>query len=195
MAPRMVLVAHAETAATRRGAFPADECIEPRFAITTVALRVATAVCGPELRCRQTAEALGWPAGVDAGFADLDAGRWAGADLADLMSSEPGALMSWMTDPGASGPGGESLSDLVHRVGRSIQGRSWPDGRSVVVAAPLVIRAALVHLLGATPSMVFGFDVEPLSAALVTGHGGRWKLRALLPWECWNVADSARSPL
>jgi broad specificity phosphatase PhoE len=194
MAARLMLVAHAATAATKRAAFPLDEAIEGMENIGPVQLRAGMWLSGPELRCRQTAGALGrMPAVVD-GFADLDAGRWAGAVLPELMAAEPESVMAWMTDVTAAPHGGESLQELISRVGDALDGsalagRPWPDGLSVIVAGPLVIRAAIVHLLGAPSSLLFGVDIEPLSATHVTGHAGRWKLRALLPWGRWGQID------
>ena len=194
MAPRIVLVAHAATAALHRGAFPVDEDIERPSDLVAVPIRVAQVLTGPELRCRHTSDALGWAAAADPRLADLDAGRWAGADLGELLAAEPEAVMGWMTDPDANPHGGESLADVVRRIGSLLDSTSWPDGRSVVVTSPLVIRAAIVHLLKAPTSLLFGVDIEPLSATVLTGHGGRWKLRALLPWGAWSDPDG-RTPL
>ena len=63
--------------------------------------------------------------------------------------------MAWMTDVTAAPHGGESLQDLISRVGGALDGgalggRPWPDGLSVVVAAPLVIRAAIGSSAGRT---------------------------------------------
>ena len=185
MAPRLLLVAHAATPATRHGAFPLDEHVERPDQLRPVALRAAGWLSGPETRCRQTAAAFGWPTVVEPGLADLDAGQWAGRGLTELMSAEPESLLAWMSDVDAAPPGGESLVQLISRVGAVLDGRSWPDGLSVVVVAPLVIRAAVVHLLGAPATLVHRIDVEPLSATELTGHGGRWKLRTLQPWPTW----------
>ena len=192
MAPRIVLIAHAATAATRRGAFPRDEGIERSADIGQVELRAAQLLSGPETRCTQTAAALGWAPTVDRGLADLDAGSWTGRDLDDLFAVEPELLQRWMSDAAVKPPGGESLNDLVKRVGDALDGRDWPDGRSVLVAAPLVIRAAVTHLLKAP--LLFAIDVEPLSAAVVTGYGGRWKLRGLLPWGTWDTRFGRAEP-
>lgn len=186
MAARLMLVAHAATSATRCGTFPLDEPIERPEDITPRQVRARLLLSGPELRCRQTASALGWQATTDQRLANLDAGRWSGAHLGELMSTEPAAIVDWMSDPNATGHGGESLADLVGRVGAVLDETPWLEGPSVVVASPLVIRAAVVHLLRAPNSLLFGLDVEPLSATLLTGHGGRWKLRALMPWRQWE---------
>jgi len=195
MAARLMLVADAATSATRRAAFPTHESIERPGDLRPVNVRAVQCLSGPELRSRETAALLGWEPEPVGGFADLDAGRWAGADLGELMATEPESVIAWMTDATAAPHGGESLQDLVTRVGGALDsdalgGRPWPDGLSVVVAAPLVIRAAIVHLLGAPSSLLFGVDIEPLSATHVTGHAGRWKLRALLPWGRWDGPDS-----
>jgi broad specificity phosphatase PhoE len=194
MSPRIVLVAHAATSATRRGGFPTDEAIEDPADIVDVPVRAAQVLTGPEQRCRQTAEALGWSASVTDDLADLDTGRWSGADLGALTAAEPASVVSWMTDPDANPHGGESLTDLVHRVGAVFDRSSWPDGRSLLVTSPLVVRAAVVHLLQAPSSLLFAVDIEPLAATVLTGHGGRWKLRALLPWGSWND-PAGRTPL
>jgi broad specificity phosphatase PhoE len=192
MAPRIVLVAHAATTATRRGAFALDEDIE-RPDLAARPFRAAAWLSGPELRCRRTAGILGWPVKVENGLADLDAGRWAGADLGELMAADPEGVHAWMTDVAARPHDGESLGQLVERVGGWLDMRSWPDGRSVLVTSPLVVRAAIAHLLRAPNSLLFAVDIEPLSAAVLTGYTGRWKLRGLLPWGSWNVQES--SPL
>ena len=195
MAPRIVLVAHAATSATRRAAFGVDEEIDSGQVTAPVPVRAGVRLAGPELRCRQTASALGWDVEVDDDYADLDAGRWTGLELGELFAAEPDSMMAWLHDPDTRPDGGESLVDVMTRVGAALDARTWPDGRSVVVTSPLVIRAALVHLLGAPPSLLFAVDVAPLSATVVTGYGGSWKLRGLLPWGTWNVKDGARSPL
>jgi len=195
MAARLMLIAHAATSATRRAAFPLDEHIDRPGDVRPAGVRAVRYLSGPELRCRETAALLGWEPEPMGWFADLDAGRWAGADLGELMASEPESVMAWMTDPTAAPHGGESLRELITRVGEELEagpggGAPWPDGLSVILAAPLVIRAALVHLLAAPSSLLFGVDIEPLSATHVSGHAGRWKLRALLPWGRWDGPDS-----
>jgi broad specificity phosphatase PhoE len=185
MAPRIVLVAHAATVATRRGAFPVNEAIERPADIAPVQLRAAQWLSGPELRCTQTAAALGWASTVVPGLAELDAGRWAGRDLGELFATEPEAVQRWLTVPDTKPPSGESLTDLVRRVGGVLDGQDLPDGRTVLVTTPLVIRAAITHLLHAP--LLFAIDIEPLSATVLTGHGGRWKLRALMPKGTWDT--------
>jgi len=181
-----MLVAHAPTAATRAGAFPDDEDVPSEEPVRPVAVRSVQVLAGPERRCRRTVSALGWSAVVDPALADLDAGRWRGRTLDALLTDDPEGLAAWLTDPSAAPPGGESLVGLISRVGGTLDARAWPDGRSVLVTSPLVVRAALVHLLRAPSSLIFGIDVGPLMSVTVSGQGGRWVLQSMLPWRTWR---------
>jgi broad specificity phosphatase PhoE len=133
-------------------------------------------VCAPSLRCRQTADALGLPhAGVDARLAACDFGSWVGHTLEEVLAAEPAAVGDWLTDPTVAPHGGESLLELQRRVA------GWLDGlahRSVLaVADSTVIRAAVLHALGADASCGWRLDVAPLSRAELCGGPGRWSLR------------------
>lgn len=195
MTSRLVFVAHAATPATARAAFSLDEPVQPGQVVAPIPVRPGTCLTGPELRCRQTAQALGWTPSVEPGLADLDAGRWKGVELGEIVATEPDAAAAWLRDVDVRPHGGESLADVVQRVGSLMDSRHWPAGRSLLVCAPLVIRAALVHLLAAPASLLFTVDVGPLTAAVLTRHSGRWKLRALLPWGTWETTGGSRSPL
>ncbi len=204
MAARLMLVAHAATSATRRAAFPVDEAIEGLETIGPVQLRAGMWLSGPELRCRQTAGG----AGLGAESRSTDSPTWTPAGgpastCGELMAAEPESVMAWMTDVTAAPHGGESLQDLVTRVGGALDGgalggRPWPDGLSVVVAAPLVIRAALVHLLGHRVRCCSRWTSSrcPRPTSPVTGaagscvrccHGGRWNTALIQP-----VRDNGR---
>ena len=51
------------------------------------------------------------------------------------------------------------------------------DGRVVAVTHPAVIRAAIVHALGAPPASLWRIDVEPLSLTRLHHGSGGWSLR------------------
>ncbi|MEU8545802.1 histidine phosphatase family protein [Streptomyces roseoverticillatus] len=139
--------------------------------------RVLTA---PSPRCRETAAALGADAAEDEpALRDLDAGRWRGRGLMDLGASEPEAVAAWLTDPDAAPHGGEPVRGAVARVGAWLDGLE--DGRVLAVAAPAVIRAAVVHGLALPAQSFWRLDVQPLSLTELTGRGGRWNLRCGVP--------------
>ncbi|MFC7384631.1 histidine phosphatase family protein [Sphaerisporangium rhizosphaerae] len=158
-------------------------------------------LCGPAVRCRQTAAGLGLTAVVDHGLRDRDAGRWAGRTLAEIQAREPEELVAWLTDPAAAPHDGESVLALIERVAawlRTAHGEGGGDGdggsgggggggsdgaggRIIAVTHPDVIRAALVHVLGAPPDTFWRIDAEPLTSVRLTSHAGRWRLRLPRP--------------
>jgi broad specificity phosphatase PhoE len=178
MTTRVLLVCHAASAATRHAAFPSDE---PLLASGTPdpLPRAHRAVCGPERRCRQTAELFGLPAEVEPGLRDCDYGRWRGRTLAELSESSPAAVHTWLNDPASAPHGGESIVDIVARAGAWLD--SLPDhpGRLVAITHPAVIKAALVHAIRATPDSFWRIDIAPLSRTALSGAPGRWTLSSL----------------
>ncbi len=174
---------HAPTAATRAAAFGADEPLDERG-------RAAAALLGselpnggwdvvrsPALRCRQTAEAAGLGvARVDAAIAECDFGDWAGLALADIDERDAG---SWMADPDARPHGGESLTAFAARVGGWLDAQGRRDGRTIAVTHAGVIRAALVHALGAPLDAFWRIDAAPLSITELHAHDGRWTVTRL----------------
>lgn len=173
---RLTLISHAATAATRSAAFPLDESLERPADVTPSPLlrRVDTVPCGPEIRCLATAQGLGFSPTVEPALADLDLGDWRGRTLAELEASDPAALMSWLTDPSAAPHGGESLAVFVDRVTAWLDG---VDGRAVAVTHPAVVRAIVVHVLGAPLSSFWRLDVAPLSYTRLSRNGSLWTLR------------------
>lgn len=180
MAVRLVLVAHAATAATREARFPDDEPLDERGSDAATRAegslrRIGAAYRGPEERCRQTATALGLDAVADPALTDVDLGAWRGRTLAELAADHPTDLRVWLTDPHAAPHGGESVAGLITRVG------GWLDDlratRVAAVTHPAVVRAAVLHTLGAPAECFWRLDAAPLSQTWLTHDGGRWQLR------------------
>ncbi|MFF5205515.1 histidine phosphatase family protein [Streptosporangium sp. NPDC000396] len=175
---RLLLVCHASTPATARAVFPGDEPLdEPglrRAAALAPQFGPGSAACAAELRCVQTAEALGLRADPDPLLADCDYGRWRGRTLGEVEAAEPEGLAAWLTDPAAAPHGGESITDLLGRVSGWLSRRA--PGRLVAVTHPPVIRAAVVHALGAPAQAFWRVDVAPLARVALTGRDGRWRL-------------------
>jgi broad specificity phosphatase PhoE len=188
---RVVLLCHAATGATRATAFAGDEPLD-RSGLARAADLAGTTPradqvrCAPSLRCRQTAEAIGLTAAPDPELAGCDFGAWTGRTLDDVLATTPDAVTAWLTDPTASPHGGESLSALLERVGRWLDGagtavtdRGDPVRTLLAVTDPTVIRAAVVHAIDARPRSIWRIDVAPLSRTVLTGSAGRWSLRSL----------------
>ncbi|GAA2877230.1 histidine phosphatase family protein [Streptosporangium fragile] len=175
---RLLLVCHGSTPATVRAAFPGDEPLDGRGLRGAAALapEVGTgqAACAAELRCTQTAAALGLRAEIDPLLADCDYGRWRGRTLDEVGAAEPEALAAWLGDPASAPHGGESIIALLARVSGWLAGHA--PGRVVAVTHPAVIRAAVVHAVGAPAPAFWRVDVAPLARVALTGRGGRWQL-------------------
>jgi broad specificity phosphatase PhoE len=179
----LILISHGSTEAVRAARFPADEPLDERGAARAAALAGKLPKAGrcwssPELRTRQTAQALGLNADVEPLLRDCNYGRWSGYKFDDLQASEPQAIASWLCDPAAAPHGGESTTNLIGRVGEWLAAEQARDQRAIVVTHPAVIRAAIVHAIAAAPQSFWRIDIAPLSITRLSGTQGRWNLSA-----------------
>ena len=199
---RLTLIAHAATEAQRRAAFPLDESIldepildEPvaeREAVKLPALnwtvpRAEQIRSAPEQRAQQTTRILGLQATTTEALRDCDYGRWQGRSMEAVQAEEPARILAWLTDPGAAPHGGESIENLIARVGK------WMDEQRIVshviaVTHPSVIRAAIVHALRIPAQGFWRFDISPLSFTDLRFSRNLWTLR------CSGCPLSAEKP-
>ena len=181
MTARLTLIAHAPTDAVRKAAFPADEPLDDRGRAQAAALAasVPRADCvwtSPELRARQTATALRLDATAQEPLRECHYGAWKGCAFADIQARDPEGISAWLKDPGATPHGGESLLGLMQRVAHWLDAATATDRNAIVVAHASIIRAAIVHALGAPPQSFWRIDVAPLSATRLSGAHGRWNV-------------------
>ena len=179
MTTRVLLISHAATAATRHTAFPRDEPLTNTGTTADPLPRVHLALSGPEQRCRQTATLLGLEPTIEPRLRDCDYGRWGGRTLDELSSAEPDAVREWLTNPSAAPPGGESIVDLIVRVGGWLDEQFAMTGRVVAVTHPPVIKAAVVHAIRGTPESFWRIDIAPLSRTGLSGRSPVWTLHSL----------------
>lgn len=184
---RLEFIAPGEAAGTRDLVFGDPG---PLVATSPVPVRHPRQVfCAPEEACRQTAAALvdrvsGDPLGdavLVPAFSGPDAGIWTGRTLAEVMESDAQTVMRWLSDPHARPEGGESFAEHLDRVARALDTTSWPEAGAIVVAPSFTLRAACLHALGAGPASIMHLDVAPLTVAVITHHGGTWRLRSIMP--------------
>lgn len=174
---RLLLVRHAPTAATERGALAADEPVtgDGRMAAygLSVQLPAADAVlCSPARRCRQTAHALGLDPALEPALAECRFGEWEGRTFAEI---EPDRLGGWLRDPAAAPPGGESLAQFAGRVGGWLEMlASGTPGTVLAVTHAGVIRAAVVAALRAPVEAFWRVVAAPLSVTELEAHDGAW---------------------
>jgi broad specificity phosphatase PhoE len=186
MTIRLRLLCHAATAATRSAGFPADEPLDDRARQALSGLshnlhRADRCFVSPSLRARQTAEALNLDATAEPLLSECDYGRWTGRALAEVQAEEPEAVADWLRAPDAAPHGGESMQDLLGRVGHWLDLQRSATGLTVAVTHASVIRAAIVHAIEAGPRAFWRIDVAPLSLTKLSGDGQRWNLASIGP--------------
>ena len=184
MTARLILICHGSTAATRGSCFPSDEPLDESGKAGAAALagrlpRADRWLTGPELRTRQTAEALGLVAAVEPALRDCDYGAWSGRSLKDVHAREPEAVAAWLRDPAATPHGGESVLSLMQRVADWLRGEQTYPRRSIAVTHSSVIRAAIACAIGAPPQSFWRLDIAPLSISRLSSDGQRWNLSFL----------------
>lgn len=165
------------TDAMSAGRFPLDEplnAVGNRQLDCLELTEFDRAVCAPELRAQQTAERLGLQAGVVPALAELNVDAWQGKSLDEV---DPGQLGVWLTDPTAAPHGGESIVNLVVRVGRWLDLLAESSVRIVAVTHPAVIRSALLAALDAPPQSFWRIDIAPASRVVLHHRAAGWTLR------------------
>ncbi|MFH9725713.1 histidine phosphatase family protein [Streptomyces sp. NPDC017254] len=182
MTVRLTLISPAASGALRDVAFDDDSPLDPAGIARARSVAAAVdpssrAYSSPSERCRRTAEALGLTAEPTVALAGCAMGRWRGQTLAAVAAAEEAAVGVWLSDPAAAPHGGESLRELRIRVGAWLDALRAGSGRVTAVAEPDVIRAALVHALGAPDEAARRLDVRPLTAVHLSGRAERWNLR------------------
>lgn len=180
---RLLLIRHASTDAVRRAAFPVDESLDAAGpeAAGGLAGRLGRgeALCSPARRARETARAAALDAEVVPELGECDFGTWAGRTLAEIHEKDPAGAHAWMTDPQARPHGGESLADLLARVGAWLDAQAQQDGRAIAITHGGVVKAAVVHALGAPAAAFWRVDVAPLAVTELHAHDGGWTLRRI----------------
>ncbi|WP_249019866.1 histidine phosphatase family protein [Conexibacter sp. S30A1] len=181
---RLLLVRHAPTGATRDAEFPADEPLDDEARaqaaeLTTQLPRDCLTLSSPARRAVQTALAAGREATTDPRLAECDFGTWTGRRLEDLHRESPQATEQWMTDPGCSPHGGESLRSFMARVGAWLDEELTLDRSVIAFTHGGVIRAAVAHALRADAAAVWRIRVEPLGVTELQATHGDWELVAL----------------
>jgi broad specificity phosphatase PhoE len=184
MIARLDLLAHGPTAATRAARFPDDEGLESSAVGAIEVLRgmlrpYAQVLTAPACAARETAATLGFEAEVEMALRDCDYGRWRGLASKDVAEREPDGFAAWLGDPAASPHGGESIAALIERIGGCLAQSLARESATLAVTHAAVVRAAVVHALGAGSSAFARIDVAPLSLARLSGQGQRWNLVAL----------------
>ncbi len=186
MTTRLDLLCSASIVGLRAEAFPADEPLDLKGRAALARLsggfaRYDRILCSPAVSARETAEALELAASPEPALRDCDFGRWAGRPLAEIEALEPEALGLWLSDPEAAPHGGESFGEVAKRVGRWMDAVAEYSGAILAITHAAVLRAAIVHALGAPALSLLHIDVSPLCRVRLSGGKKSWRFRGLIP--------------
>lgn len=142
----------------------------------------------PLLRTRRTAEAIfraGYapvPLGVEAGLVEQDLGAWQGLPHAELPPrlTRP-AHPFWPLAGEERPPGGESMAEVVARVGAAMErlAAAREGGDVVVVSHGGAIRAAVAHALHISADNALHLAVQNLSLTRLERHPAGWRVTSL----------------
>ncbi len=184
MTTRISLLCVPATAAIRAGRFPADDPLEAADVAQLAALDIARplgkwdhVLTSPMACARATAQALGFDAAIDDDLREVDYGRWSGQSLKELAATEPDGIAAWLADPGMDAHGGESLQAVIGRAGQWLAHRA--PGHALAVTHASVIRAIVVHVLGAPAQAAMQLDIAPLTLTMLSSQSGKWRVSAV----------------
>lgn len=171
---RLILVRHGQTPHTAAGLISGSGFRpEPRLdqdgyrqalgaaeRLTMRAERIDQLLASPLLRTRQTAELIAEQVGLEPAsparaWAESNFGAWEGMSVEDVVRRFPGGWEGLIADAEAAPPGGESLSQVRHRVLEAWRDLENPGRTSVVVTHLTPIRIVVAECLG-TPLEAFG---------------------------------------
>lgn len=161
-----------------------DEAALARIAAALPAASVTTdrVWTGPDAMTRRTAELVLPGASMEAALAEIDFGAWRGRRLDEVAAAEADGFGLWLA--GEAPHGGESVADLIARVGLWLSGVAGLSGGSIAVAPGSVVKAAALAALEAPASSFARLDVTPLCACQLSSDGRRWTLRTFgARWE------------
>jgi broad specificity phosphatase PhoE len=144
------------------------------------ALGVNSIWSSPRVRTRQTAgpiaERLGLSLEIDSALDEVDCGAWGGCSFAELHKDP-----SWhcwnRTRGSACTPGGESMSEVQHRILGHLRRlcSRHPHERALIVSHADVIRAAILHHLGLSLDCYGEIEIGPgsVSTLLIGARGSK----------------------
>ena len=123
-------------------------------------------VTSPLLRAAATAQEVAAVTGAavvtDDGFRETDFGAWEGLTFAEVRERWPSEVTTWLADPDAAPPGGESFTDVSTRVTaalhRVLAGR---DGQRVLIVSHVTpIKTLVAAALLAPPAALFRMHLD-----------------------------------
>jgi len=130
------------------------------------AKRLDVIVTSPLLRAMRTAREVAAVTGAavvtDDGFRETDFGAWEGLTFTEVRERWPSEVTTWLADPDAAPPGGESFAEVSTRVTaalyRVLAGR---DGQTVLIVSHVTpIKTLVAAALLAPPAALYRMHLD-----------------------------------
>ena len=128
---------------------------------------VDVVVTSPMRRTRQTADVVAGVLGATVreveAFQECAFGEWEGHTLAEVRDGWPEAFATWLGDPAATPPGGESFVDVRRRVlrARDQLAARYPRQTVLVVTHVTPIKVLVADAVGAPLDAVYRMELGP----------------------------------
>jgi len=119
---------------------------------------------------------------TDTRLREANFGEWEGNTYKDVMQKWPDIANAWLKDSyNTRPPGGETLDDVVKRVGEMLEliAADRPEDTVAIVCHGGPIRAAVCHILGVKANVFSKISVDNCSLTIVEISEGRNKLKKL----------------
>ncbi len=123
-------------------------------------------VTSPLLRAVQTAQEVASVTGAavvtDDGFRETDFGTWEGLTFAEVRERWPSEVTTWLADPDAAPPGGESFTDVSTRVTAALHRLlADQDGQRVLIVSHVTpIKTLVAAALLAPPAALYRMHLD-----------------------------------
>jgi alpha-ribazole phosphatase len=129
------------------------------------------------------------PLSIEPSLAEQHLGEWQGISheaLVERLRDPPHPF--WPHGAEERPPGGESLSDVIDRVGPTLERlvAAHAGGDLVIVAHGGTIRAAIAHALALRPHQALTLSIRNLSLSRLEKHGEDWRV-ASINEEPWTI--------
>lgn len=139
-------------------------------------------VCSPARRAQQTAQMLTDDYTVIDDLHEMDFGTWEGLTFGQAHDKDPELHSTWLSDPAAAPPGGESLNQVSRRIKGVLAELTDTHGPAniVVVTHATPIKALIKLALDAAPAIYYRTQIDLSSLTIIEFYAdGPTCLRAM----------------
>lgn len=156
------------------------QALAKRFAATDEISIVASPLMRAQATAQIIAARLGLPVATDHRLTELAYGKWEGLQQAEIKQRWPELLRLWKRTPDqVAFPGGESLSDMQHRVRSFLGHTAEQSGTILAITHDGVARLAVLEARGEPLSAFRDVHIENASLTTITWEGGQCAIEGI----------------